>query len=480
MKTLIGTRLVKLREIKGLTQKTLAKSAKMRQSQLVRIERSPDGPRQNKTIENLAIALGVDFKVLTGELPIPQELVNTTSEKIITDIEGQATINVKVSYDIRNWYDLIRFYYGVSMSDLVRVAPLLLVLVAEGGKKWQEQENDSAKKLLDQIKAKTAHLPTSFDINKQCSSIEGNLPAVSAECDLTTEDTFVAYLRLLAEKVEINVPPESIKFHQSDFVSYDILKNKPEWSCLSLKIKEEISKGHKRFPQVIMEMGEQVLKIFGIIYTIINEKTDLDPRPLFDAILSIELTKEKIIEMVGGYYSQEYFSKSDGKFFCKGDDQESFQIREIWNIDPDDFNSDELGNYLNFSKSSFLRTFHKLIPLLTTPDVVDQIKVLIDDLDKEIIRVVAEELVKNLEVIQSFTGYLAIFDFFQDGYEIDDLDEEIIRVTAEELVKNLEVNQAKIKKMGTVEFAHAITEIYTTSEDRMSAGAFIANQEFEN
>ena len=334
MKPLDGERLVQLRELRGISQKNLAKLAKVSQRQLVRIESTPKGKSQNKTIESLAKVLKVDQGVLTGDLPIPQDLTVDDRKGFATVSEEQATISVKVSYDIRNWYDLVRHFYGVSMSDLVRVAPLLLVLLAERGKKWQEQEIAATMVLLEQIKEKTKGLPASTDIDMQCFDIEGKLPFITKlGHNLTTDHAFLWYLRSQAKEIK-NVRAESIGFHQSDFVSYDLFQDEQDWARLQPLFKEKIRKGEIRFFKTQELLALWNLRDFLNLLKEIHEETNLDLEPLFKTILSIELTKEKLKKSCGEFFSSKYFPEEIWEFLEKKDGQETFIIKEIWDADP--------------------------------------------------------------------------------------------------------------------------------------------------
>ncbi len=109
----------------GITEKTIQ-----------RIERqsSPNQKAREYTVECLAMALGVEAGVLTGELPLPD------AEGLFTDDSGHVRINAQIGPKTRLAYDLIRERYGVTVTNLINMAPLFFALLASGSLAWREEK----------------------------------------------------------------------------------------------------------------------------------------------------------------------------------------------------------------------------------------------------------------------------------------------------------------------------------------------------
>ena len=393
MKPQLGDRLVQLRKLRGISQKNLAKLAKLSQRQLVRIEKSESKAR-NKTIKSLAKALRVDQGVLTGDLPIPQNLTDVGRKGYATNSDEQATISVKVSYDIRNWYDLVRHFYGVSMSDLVRVAPLLLVLLAEGSKKWQDQQNESTKDLLKQIKEKTKELPISEEVNTQCSYIEEKLPSIGKMSgrDLTTEHSFLRYLRAQAKESD---RAQSIQFHQNNFVSYDLFQYDDDWAFLSSKDKKLIAKGETRFHPILVQWDWKLGVLIPSVDLLdeIIENIGLDIIPLIETIMSMEGTKENLKELHEELFSPEHFLEPIWEFLSKKGDQETFQFREYWNVIPGDSIKEKLKRFLSTEQVT-----PKALRSFITPEFSDKLKLICSELNTK------EKIQDMADIVYSYLG----------------------------------------------------------------------------
>ena len=146
-----------LRGKKRLSRAQLARRSHVSQRQIQRIE-DPSvsyGSVREQTLERLASALNVDRDVLTGVAPIPREdsMPKPDAERVQT--------GVAVSPKVHLAYSLVKRRYGVTATDIVNMAPLLFVLLAEGSLAWRREkleELEEAVGRMEQIGTNTPHL----------------------------------------------------------------------------------------------------------------------------------------------------------------------------------------------------------------------------------------------------------------------------------------------------------------------------------
>lgn len=121
-------RLRRLRKRKGrkLSRAELSERAKVSERTIQRLESDSEASETPRklTLERLAGALRVEEGVLTGELPFPDPDEPATPEPV--------QIGAKIDPMARLAYDLIKRRYGVSRKEIIDVAPLFFVLLAEG------------------------------------------------------------------------------------------------------------------------------------------------------------------------------------------------------------------------------------------------------------------------------------------------------------------------------------------------------------
>ena len=147
---LLKDRLITIRERRGLSQLKLADRSKVSRRQIARIETESDTARRGTTINRLATALSVDPRVLTGELPLPDH----DDSRVLAGKEAKGdteTVSARVSPEVRLAYDLISTCFGISLSDVVRIAPLLLAVLAVGSFAWRKEKIERANELLDKL-----------------------------------------------------------------------------------------------------------------------------------------------------------------------------------------------------------------------------------------------------------------------------------------------------------------------------------------
>ena len=154
MARIIKDRMIELRQRKGLDRKRLAKSARISLKQINRIETEADCERRRFTVERLSQALGVEPGVLTGELPMP--VGEQASGMLVQETrEGgeSESISARVLPEEKIAYELVKHTYGIYQSDLVRMAPLLLALVAENSFAWRRKKAEESLELADKLRA---------------------------------------------------------------------------------------------------------------------------------------------------------------------------------------------------------------------------------------------------------------------------------------------------------------------------------------
>ena len=155
---LLKDRLIKMRERNQLTQEKLAKLSNVSRRQIARIESERDAIRRKTTVDRLANALLVEPRVLTGELPLPDEVGSQTTvgREVGADTES---VSARVSPEVRLAYDLVSTCFGISLSDIVRVAPLLLAVLAVASFAWRKEKAKEANQLLEQLSGLNNDVP---------------------------------------------------------------------------------------------------------------------------------------------------------------------------------------------------------------------------------------------------------------------------------------------------------------------------------
>lgn len=147
----------RLRKLRGgMSRKKLADRARVSERTIQRIESDPgrSRPIREHTLDQLAKALDVDIGVLTGELPLPE------SDKAEAPDAGRVQIGAQIPPKARLAYDLVKRRYGVSMTEIIGVAPLFFVLLAEGSLKRRREKHREASDTvhrLDEIWSESVH-----------------------------------------------------------------------------------------------------------------------------------------------------------------------------------------------------------------------------------------------------------------------------------------------------------------------------------
>ncbi len=152
-------RLKILRERKKLTQEKLANKVHLTKQTLYRYE-SGRGTQRTKNIEAIAEALDVHPDVLRGLKPLPEENPST-------DQSGGYgyPVSARVDSQQRNAFTLVSLRYGVSISQIVALAPLLFALEAERSIQRRRTLLEEARSQLDNYQntaLEFRHLPGSL------------------------------------------------------------------------------------------------------------------------------------------------------------------------------------------------------------------------------------------------------------------------------------------------------------------------------
>ena len=131
-------RLRTLRKEKRFTRPQLEKRSGITVRTIQRLEREPHRSQKTRedTLNRLAKALGVEPDVLTGDLPLPEFDKSPVSDP---------------APKVRLAYDLIKRRYGVSRTEIINMAPLFFVLLAEGSLAWRREKLKEAKEAYQHL-----------------------------------------------------------------------------------------------------------------------------------------------------------------------------------------------------------------------------------------------------------------------------------------------------------------------------------------
>lgn len=143
-------RLKDLRQRNRLTRTQLADKSKISQRQITRLENDDKAANtaRERTVHELAKALGVEPGVLTGERPLPDAIGHPRLEG------GQRRqVSAQLQPEISSAYALIKRRYGLGLTTLVNAAPLMFVLLAEGSFVWRREKAKEAGEAADLLRS---------------------------------------------------------------------------------------------------------------------------------------------------------------------------------------------------------------------------------------------------------------------------------------------------------------------------------------
>ncbi len=131
-----------LRASKGWSRSQLADRSSVSERQLARLESAPNAvPVRMTTSKRIAQALGTDREKLSGAIPVPQ------SPEKLEDVG----LRVRVSPQLQLAYDLVSHRYGPTRREIVELAPLLFVLLAEGSLAWRRERTEQVDELIGRL-----------------------------------------------------------------------------------------------------------------------------------------------------------------------------------------------------------------------------------------------------------------------------------------------------------------------------------------
>lgn len=143
-------RLRQLRSSKNLSRAALAEKARIAVRTIQRLENDSEPARDNRehTVIQLAKALGVDPRVLTGDRPLPESAAPRPDDRY------SVRVSARIPPKARLAYELVRQRYGVRPAEILNAAPLFFVLLAEGSlacRRRNLEEAGEASGTLDKV-----------------------------------------------------------------------------------------------------------------------------------------------------------------------------------------------------------------------------------------------------------------------------------------------------------------------------------------
>ena len=269
-------RLRTLREQRGLTRLKLAERSKISDRTIQRLEKEPQKSKktQEHTLNSLAQALGVKTGVLTSELPLPE------SDKASADDDlDRVQIGAQIAPKTRLAYDLVKHRYGVNATDIINMAPLFFVLLAEGSLAQRREKLKEVEDMLvrlDEIRDTGGTWSAEFSQAAVLAEWGSDWDKASiASADIFGEDLldtdvyafepnkinpFVHYLRNLAGDLAIpdvvDVDKGDLNFRsQYKFPYYDICREELDnISNGSPKARRTLETGHVRLSEIPEEL----------------------------------------------------------------------------------------------------------------------------------------------------------------------------------------------------------------------------------
>lgn len=151
-----------LRKRKKFSRADLAEQSKISVRQITRLENGSagSGAPRDRTVNQLATALGVEPDVLLGDLPLPEAPAGS-KERIPSDQRIQ--VSALLSSENHLAYTLIKRRYGVNFITLFNAAPLMFVLLAESSLIWRREKKDEIEAAAEELRSLSeSHLSFGF------------------------------------------------------------------------------------------------------------------------------------------------------------------------------------------------------------------------------------------------------------------------------------------------------------------------------
>ncbi len=268
-----------LRQKKKLSRARLAERSGIAVRTIQRLENEPQRCQKSRedTLNRLAKALDVETDVLTGQSPLPE------FDKPPASAPKGVQIGAQVAPLTRLFYDLVKRRYGVSVTEIINMAPLFFALLAEGSLAWRRikiEEAEEAKGHLEGIEGfwigslVSASIVMEEGIGAEIDSIEKadlfgeHLFRVESSWmddlfDPSATNPFASHLRGLKDELAkpgvVDVGEGALDFRSSlKFPDYDICRDElDDMANGSFNAKKALETGYARLSEIPEElMGE--------------------------------------------------------------------------------------------------------------------------------------------------------------------------------------------------------------------------------
>lgn len=149
------------------------------------------------SIDRLAEVLGVEAGVLTGELPIPSDPLNSIGKTARVDSYGRISIRANVDTLAANTLFLNAKRYKVSIRFQIELAPLLFHIVAQRSLRSRRQALEDYRKARAEFEAKTEGLAPHLYPALHAPSVSVEDAIRSEELSIEEEDLFATSDRFI-------------------------------------------------------------------------------------------------------------------------------------------------------------------------------------------------------------------------------------------------------------------------------------------
>ncbi len=168
VQTVDPERLRQVRIMRRLSREALATKAKLTAKTISRLEKGDEAkPIRQANLERLAKALDFAVGVLTGEEPMPSVAGHLGSAAE----EAAYQLNVRVDGAVRNAFELAARRYGVSVSKIATLAPLLFVILAEASLKHRSKNVAECQNKYDEYLEAKSQIPYHIPVYELGSEI---------------------------------------------------------------------------------------------------------------------------------------------------------------------------------------------------------------------------------------------------------------------------------------------------------------------
>ena len=153
-----------LRSGKGWSRRQLADRSSVSERQLARLETARESvPVRMTTFKRIADALGTDGGKLSGASSV------TRNPEKLEDVG----LRVRVSPQLQLAYDLVSFRYGPTRREIVELAPLLFVLLAEGSLAWRLERAEKVDALIGRLQELGKHTALYCAVVRYLERVDG-------------------------------------------------------------------------------------------------------------------------------------------------------------------------------------------------------------------------------------------------------------------------------------------------------------------